>query len=227
MHPHPVFEILAYFIGFQIYLSARRRRGDVIDNPSRWSVVAAAAAGAAIGSKVFYWLEDPPQTIARWNDISYMLAGKTIIGGLVGGLVAVELTKRWIGIREATGDLFALPLTIGIAIGRIGCFLTGLSDKTYGLSSSLPWAIDFGDGIRRHPTQLYEVLFLLLVGSLVARRARQPHRNGDLFKFFMVSYMLFRLLVDALKPEVHVALGLSSLQWTALAVLAYYAREVK
>jgi len=227
LHPHPIFEVLAYFIGFRLYLRARRRQGDVIDNASRWSVVTAAAVGAAIGSKLWYWLEDPVQTIARWNDLGYLLAGKTIVGGLVGGLVTVELTKRWIGIKEATGDLFAAPLAIAIAVGRLGCFFTGLADKTYGVASSLPWAVDFGDGVRRHPTQLYEALFVLALAAFLTRAARRPHGNGDIFKYFMVAYMTFRFLVDALKPESRVAVGLSSLQWTALLVLAYYARDIR
>jgi hypothetical protein len=71
--------------------------------------------------------------------------------------------KRYIGLRQSTGDLYAIPLALGIAIGRIGCFLTGLSDNTYGTPTNLPWAINFGDGIPRHPTQLYEIAFLLLL----------------------------------------------------------------
>jgi len=88
------------------------------------------------------------------------MGGKTIVGALIGGLLAVELIKRYIGFSTSTGDLYAIPLAVGIAIGRIGCFLTGLSDNTYGIPTSLPWGIDFGDGISRHPTQLYEIIFL-------------------------------------------------------------------
>lgn len=58
------------------------------------------------------------------------------------------MSSRWLGIRTSTGDLLALPLAVGITIGRIGCFLTGLSDGTFGRPSSLPWAVDFSDGIR-------------------------------------------------------------------------------
>jgi phosphatidylglycerol---prolipoprotein diacylglyceryl transferase len=82
---------------------------------------------------------------------------------LIFGLALVEIVKRSIGLRTSTGDLYAIPLAIGIAIGRIGCFLTGLSDNTYGKPTSLPWAINFGDGIPRHPTQLYEIVFLLIL----------------------------------------------------------------
>ena len=77
--------------------------------------------------------------------------------------------KRYIGLRTSTGDLYAIPLALGIAIGRIGCFLTGLSDNTYGTATNLPWAINFGDGIPRHPTQLYEIAFLLALVPAVFR----------------------------------------------------------
>jgi prolipoprotein diacylglyceryltransferase len=75
--------------------------------------------------------------------------------------------KRYIGLHQSTGDLYAVPLALGIAIGRIGCFLTGLSDNTYGTPTTLPWAINFGDGIPRHPTQLYEIAFLLALIPLL------------------------------------------------------------
>jgi prolipoprotein diacylglyceryltransferase len=95
------------------------------------------------------------------------MGGKTIVGALVFGLVSVELMKRYIGVHQSTGDLYAIPLALGIAIGRIGCFLTGLSDNTYGTPTTLPWAINFGDGVPRHPTQLYEIAFLIALIPLL------------------------------------------------------------
>jgi len=97
------------------------------------------------------------------------MGGKTIVGALVFGLISVELMKRYIGLRQSTGDLYAIPLAVGIAIGRIGCFLTGLADNTYGTPTTLPWAIDFGDGIPRHPTQLYEIIFLIALIPILCR----------------------------------------------------------
>ena len=222
LHPHAVFETLAYAIGFRIYLRLRRRQGDVIADGTRWSIVAAAIAGAAMGSKVLYWFEDPAATWQHLTDPVFLLQGKTIVGGLVGGLIAVEATKLAVGVREATGDLFAVPLALGAAIGRIGCFLTGLSDHTYGNPSALPWAVDFGDGVSRHPTQLYEALFLVVLAVALSQFARRPHVNGDVFKLFMTGYLGFRLIVDAVKPD-PAFLGLSSIQWMAAAVLIYYA----
>jgi phosphatidylglycerol:prolipoprotein diacylglycerol transferase len=59
LHPHAVFEALGYFVGFRVYLWQRRRQGDAISSHTRWSVIAAAALGGAIGSKLLYLFEDP------------------------------------------------------------------------------------------------------------------------------------------------------------------------
>ncbi len=227
IHPHYVFDLLTYSGGFRLFLRQRRRFGDTIDTRARWSVVAAAILGAAIGSKIFFWLEDPRETLAHWNDLAFLLGGKTIVGGLIGGLVAVEMEKRWSGLTRRTGDLFAMPLAAGIAVGRIGCFLSGLADRTYGTPSSLPWAVDFGDGIPRHPTQLYESVVMAAAAVVLGRLSRRPHREGDVFKLFMTTYFALRLLVDFLKPEPAILLGLTSLQWASVAVLLYYGHDVR
>jgi phosphatidylglycerol:prolipoprotein diacylglycerol transferase len=108
-------------------------------------------------------MEDPRTTLQNLHNPAYFVGGKTIVGALAFGLIAVELMKRFIGLRTSTGDLYAIPLALGIALGRIGCFLTGLSDNTCGTPTTLPWGINFGDGIPRHPTQLYEIAFLLVL----------------------------------------------------------------
>jgi len=201
-------------------------------------VIAAAFVGGALGSKVLYWAEDPAATAAHWREFTYLMGGKTIIGGLIGGWIAVELMKKYVGISESTGDLFAVPLTMGIAIGRIGCFLTGLSDKTYGTATRLPWGIDFGDGVRRHPTQLYEFVFLIGLSIFLYRLLRvgdgvssvstlMQFRNGDVFKLFMISYLGFRLILDFWKPsDPAVLLGMGSLQWACVVAILIYTRDV-
>jgi phosphatidylglycerol:prolipoprotein diacylglycerol transferase len=236
IHPHFLFEAAGYVAAFVIFVWLRETRGDAIDVPMRWSVIAAAFVGGALGSKILYWTEDPAATAAHWREFTYLMGGKTIVGGLIGGWIAVELMKKYVGISESTGDLFAVPLALGIAIGRIGCFLTGLSDKTYGTATSLPWGIDFGDGIRRHPTQLYEALFLgalavALYKWLPAREAalrvstresvRRRLHSGDVFKLFMISYLGFRFVLDFWKPsDPGVLLGMGSLQLASLLAIA-------
>ena len=173
--------------------------------------------GGFIGSHLLAAFEDPSGFMTHWPQLRLVFGGKTIVGGLVGALLSVEWAKRLLGITVATGDLFAVPLILGIGIGRIGCFLSGLDDQSYGIPTGLPWAIDLGDGVRRHPTQLYEMLFLVGLAGMLVIRAGLNATTGDRFKCFMVAYMGFRLLVDLIKPAVRFG-GLSAIQWTCLAV---------
>ena len=215
---HLVFETLAYAIGFRLYLARRRRRGDHISDSHRWSVLTAGAIGAVIGSRLLFWLEDPTLALSR---IQSLAPGKTLVGGLMGAWIAVEMIKWRLSVKEATGDLFAVPLAAGIAIGRIGCFLSGLPDATYGVATTLPWGIDLGDGVPRHPTALYETLFASVLLALLLRFERRL-RRGEAFKVFMVAYLSFRLAVDSIKPGVRLAMDLTAIQWACVAGLAYY-----
>jgi phosphatidylglycerol---prolipoprotein diacylglyceryl transferase len=226
VHPHLFFEALAYGVGFRLYVELRKTRGDFLDGPRRWWIVAAATTGALFGALALALLEQPVRLLTGWHQLQTFLAGKTIVGALIGGLFAVEWTKRILGITQHTGDLFALPLCLGIAIGRIGCFLTGLTDQTYGNATALPWGVDFGDRVPRHPTQLYEVVFLLGLALVLARLWWRPYLRGDVFKLFMVAYFALRLAIDFLKPDVRVWLGLSSIQWACLAMLIYYRADI-
>jgi len=218
----------------------RHRFRDPLATPLRWAVLAAAVVGASLGSKVLFWLEDPRLSWHNLQNPADLVGGKTIVGALAVGLLFVELTKRYIGLKQSTGDLYAIPLAVGIAIGRIGCFLTGLSDNTYGTPTGLPWGVNFGDGIPRHPTQLYEIVFLLvlipvLYGILqldlnVPKEAARAHASiflpGDAFRLFMVAYMSFRLICDFIKPYPRLFLGLGGIQWACVLVLLYYFRDI-
>src|SRR5580658_3730500 len=123
---HLIFESVAYAVGFYMYSRSRRLQGDFLPASDRYSVIAAAIIGAALGSRILYWFEDPVLTLQHIFDPFYLLAGKTIVGGLLGGTLAVEWVKRRAAITRRTGDLFAIPMAVAIAIGRIGCLLEGL-----------------------------------------------------------------------------------------------------
>ena len=242
VHPHLFFESLSYFVGFRVYLALRRRAGDTVIVPYRWATLSCAAAGAALGARALAWLANPDAT---YDLASVLVGGKTIIGGLIGGLLGVELVKLAMGITRSTGDLYAPALAVAIAIGRIGCLLTGVADDTSGTPTSLPWGMDLGDGIRRHPTQLYEIVALAAMVVPLWRLARRTMaiaagadaegraehsgvlREGDAFKAFMVAYLGLRLLVDFVKPYPPVFLGLGVLQWACVATIAYYARDIR
>jgi phosphatidylglycerol---prolipoprotein diacylglyceryl transferase len=218
-HPelHPVFEALGYVGGYLVYRRARVTEGDELPDDRRWVVIAAAAVGALFGSRILGLLEHVPVTGFHGRDL-LLPGGKTIVGGLLGGWLGVEVAKAASGIRTRTGDLFAVPLCLGIAIGRVGCFLAGLPDDTYGTPTRLPWGVDFGDGIRRHPTQLYDLVFLLALAWVLAKLSQRPHVPGAIFRIFMAAYLGWRLGIDFLKPQPHVA-GMNVIQWACVAGL--------
>jgi len=225
VHPHWLFEALAYIVGARLYAVLKRRSGDPLAAEQRWSIVVAAFVGAAVGGKIVYWLSEPALTIEHALDPAYLLGGKSIVGGLVGAIVAVEWTKRRLGIATPTGDVFVVPLAVGIGIGRIGCFLSGLDDHTHGLPANLPWAFDYGDGIPRHPAQIYEILFVWTLAPLLFWISERPHQEGDLFRLFVVAYLGFRLCLEFLKPGVSYG-PLNIIQWVSLAGLVYYVRQL-
>src|SRR5688500_6724537 len=126
---HFVFELIAYTAGFQLFLFLRRRQSrmhavtPIPFDQTAWILVG-CVFGALAGSKLLAWAESP---IEYWNargNLAAWLGGKTIVGGLLGGCVGVEIAKKRLGITRSTGDAFVFPLVLGIAIGRVGCFLT-------------------------------------------------------------------------------------------------------
>lgn len=220
VHPHPVFEIVAYLAALLLYRRRRAKGGDVIDDDARLAVLFGAAVGAAVGAKLLAWLDDPAETWRLWRATpAAFLQGKSIVGGLLGGTFGVELMKKRTGVTTRTGDLFVLPLCVAIAVGRIGCFLSGVSDRTCGGATTVAWGIDMGDGVPRHPLPLYEIAFLLLLAAFLARR-KLP--NGALFREFMALYLSWRFLIDFLKPHGPCFFGLGGVQIAAAATLPFF-----
>ena len=222
---HLVCEALAFIVAYRYYVRLRRREGDGIADADRMWIVIGAAAGALLGSRLLGALEDPSLLAWDLRSLFTALNNRTIVGGLLGGLFAVELTKHFIGVRQRSGDLFVYPLILGMIIGRIGCAMAGLEDNTYGVASDLPWAMDLGDGVRRHPTDLYEILFLLFLwGALRVVQRRWRLAPGALFQLFLSAYLLFRLVIGSIKPAPDVLWKLGSIQVACVLGLLYYYR---
>ena len=219
---HLVLEYLAFFLAFQYYVYLRKHRTDVISSNNRLSIILGAALGALIGSRLVGFLENPMIEFSQENLIQ-LLNTKTIMGGLFGGLLGVEFAKKRIGETASSGDLFTFPIILGIFIGRIGCFLSGINEFTYGYETSSVFGMDLGDGILRHPTSLYELVFLIfLFFGLKQTQKKTTLKNGDLFKWFMILYFSFRFCIEFLKPNVFYVLGLSSIQILCIICLLYY-----
>lgn len=223
---HLVLEYLSFFVAFRYYVVLRQKSNDHISSNNRLSIILGAALGALIGSRVVGVLENPVFDVSQQNIIQ-LLNTKTIMGGLFVGLLGVELAKKIIGETQSSGDLFVFPIILGIFIGRIGCFLSGINEFTYGKETSFFIGMDLGDGVLRHPTSLYELVFLIIL--FFGLKQLQKHRNlknGDLFKWFMILYFTFRFCIEFLKPNVFFVFGLSTIQILCVVCVLYYRKTL-
>ncbi|RAI40779.1 prolipoprotein diacylglyceryl transferase [Rhodoplanes roseus] len=146
---HTLFDVLAWIAAGAAALWLTRVRkiafpAATTDLPYLAALILGAGTGAVLFGTLNMIVSGVP-AVAR-----------SVEGAIAGAILAVELYKQGIGLHLRTGARFALPLAIGVAVGRIGCHLAGLEDFTHGTPTALPWAHDFGDGIPRHPVQLYE-----------------------------------------------------------------------
>ena len=106
--------------------------------------------------------------------------------------------------------MFVPSLCAGIAVGRLGCFFAGLPDRTFGVPSALPWAVNFGDGTLRHPVQLYEALFYLLTWVLLLFLANRL-KVGRLSGLFFLMVFGSRFLLEFFKEPQSMVFNESSL----------------
>lgn len=219
---HATVEAAGIATGVALYRRQRARLGLAgLTQRGGFALVVGLLLGAAIGNKAVFLIERP-EVLQRLLAGEWLMPGQSIVGGLLGGLVGVEMAKAMTGQTASTGDAMVWPIAIGLAIGRIGCFLAGLHDDTFGLPTTLPWAMDLGDGVPRHPTALYDLaVALALAWGVHGRFTRVP---GLAFKLFLAGYLAWRLGIDGLKPVPHAyALGWSGIQWTCALALALYA----
>ncbi|PZF76024.1 diacylglyceryl transferase [Aestuariivirga litoralis] len=194
---HTVFDLLAACaaLGMTLFVYHWRLRDAARKIDSAGPLYGLALVmGAAIGGfgagTLNLWLSGAPGI------------GRSIVGALAGAIIAVEIFKRWRGISGSTGLIFVPAFATSVVVGRWGCFLAGLGDDTYGTPTGLPWGHDFGDGIARHPVQLYESLtmavFLAVALTLIGRRNGFFMQNG--FYLLVLVYAGQRFLWEFLKP---------------------------
>lgn len=221
---HLVLEYLAFSLGFWYYIWLRKQNEDAISSNNRLSIITGAVFGALLGSRIMGFLENPLLSygVSFWQLFNL----KTIMGGLFGGLLGVEVIKKIIGEKNSSGDLFTYPIILGIIIGRIGCFLSGTKEFTYGRETKSFLGMDLGDGSLRHPIALYEIIFLILLWMGLRWFSMKRPDSGALFRWFMITYFFFRFLIEFLKPNTFYLFGLSSIQYLCIFCLLYYRRTL-
>ena len=168
-----------------------------------------AFCGGMIGAKL-------PFVLADWQGLvggtAWLDDGKTIMSGLLGGYLGVQTAEWVMDLKVNLGDSLAVPLAAAIGLGRLACFCGGCC---YGVVTTLPWGIDFGDGVPRRPTQLYEAFFHLAAAVVLYRLCAQVLR-GRLIRVYLVSYFVYRFASEFIRPEPALWLGLTGYQWAAL-----------
>jgi prolipoprotein diacylglyceryltransferase len=215
---HAIFDIAAWLTaGAAAWWLSKVRSLAFPKQSTEWPYIAALMFGAGVGACLF-------GTLNLWlSGVSGV--ARSVEGALAGGILAIELYKWRNGISLRTGARFALPLALGVAVGRIGCYLAGLDDFTYGTPTTSPWGHDFGDGIPRHPVQLYESLAMALfaAGYIVAvvRRNNVVIANG--FYLALGYYGLQRFIWEFLKPYAAILGPLTLFHLLSLGILAYAA----
>lgn len=225
---HGLLEYAGIALGMALYRRARARSGlPPMTGAGGFALLTGLLIGAALGNKGVFLVERPDQLMAALYGEPWHL-GQSIVGGLLGGLIGIEIAKALTRQPASTGDLMVTPLIAGMALGRVGCFLAGLYDDTYGLPTSLPWGVDLGDGVARHPSPLYEIGFLGVLGAGLHRwRDRLASESGLGFKLFLTGYLLWRLVLDGLKPvRVPYPGGWSGIQWVCGVALVLYLPQV-
>ena len=215
---HILFDLLAWASGAALaailYRWRLREAAGVVARTGPLYAVA-AAVGAIAGAWAF----------GSWNTALTAIPhpSHSIAGALAGAIVAVELYKSARGIEGSTGAIWVGPLALGIAVGRLGCLFAGLGDETFGVPTSLPWAIELGDGVPRHPVQLYESLAMLafLAWYLLALRHRALWTRDRAFYLFVLWYAAQRFAWEFLKPYPRLLGPLDVFQLLALGMILY------
>ena len=217
---------LMFALGFIVAGAILAKRLDELGKPPDWAyeMVFAALIGGIVGARVDFLIQN-------WSEVSddvlgniFSGAGLVWFGGVIGGALAVMLWARWRGfLGWIIADIAAVPLAAGYAIGRIGCQLSG--DGDYGIPWDGPWAMAYPDGTvptteEVHPTPVYETISVGII-AFVLWRLRDRFTTGMLFALYLVLAGTERFLIEFIRRNDDVAVGLTQAQLLSLAMVAF------
>jgi phosphatidylglycerol:prolipoprotein diacylglycerol transferase len=221
----------AFLVG--TWITAARMRELGLDADQATTLLLYIMVGGIGGSKLYFAIDVAVREGGSFVSLLFAREGITWYGGLIGGIALAILATRSHGIpTRAFSECVAPALAVGQAIGRVGCFLVG---DDYGRATDLPWGIAFPRGTPPtlepvHPTQLYEVTWLLLVAAVLWRRRRS---SPFLFGEYLALGAVGRFVIETWRVNPPVALGLTEPRWIAIGLFAvgtamwiYYRRQV-
>jgi len=202
---------IAFLVGS--WIAGVRMEEEGLDREQASTILIYIIVGGILGSKLYFAIDVSLRDGRSFSELFFSRDGITWYGGLILGTIVGAIGCRIHGIPIKTfADCAAVPVAIGQAIGRIGCFLVG---DDYGRATNLPWGVRFPEGappidVPVHPTQLYEVAWLLPVaGFLWWRRKRSPFLFGE----YLALNGLGRIVIEHWRVNPAVALGMTEPQW--------------
>jgi phosphatidylglycerol:prolipoprotein diacylglycerol transferase len=201
------------------WLTVRELPGKGIDPELSSNLLLFVMVGGVLGAKLYFATDMTLREGQPWSSYFFRRDGITWYGGLLGAITAGALASRLYGIElRRLLEAGAVATAVGQSFGRIGCFLVG---DDYGTKSDLPWAVAFPDGAPPvydavHPTQLYEVAWLIPVALVLhSRRKKSPFLFGE----YMVANGFGRVFIESLRRNPEVALGLTEPQWIGIGLV--------
>ena len=210
------------FIAAGVVLARRLKE---LGKPNDWAyeMIIAAFVGGIVGARLNYVIEN--YDAVKRDLLGNLFSGSGLVwfGGAIGGAIAVVL---WAWRRKMLNltllDLCAVPLTVGYAIGRIGCQVSG--DGDYGKAWDGPWAMAYPHGTKPidttvQPTPIYETLAMGLVAYFLWR-LRDRVQPGILFAIYLVLAGTERLLVEFIRRNTPELLGLTQPQLISVVMIA-------
>ena len=181
-----------------------------------------------IGAKLLAIIESLPMLIKDPSKIAlFIVSGKSIVGGLIGGYIGLRLTKKILKTQNIRlGNDIAPSIALGMSIGRIGCFLAGCC---YGIKTNLKIGVDFGDGVQRIPTQLIEVAFcfLLFIYLFYKQKTEKDLIPGILFQKLILYYLAFRFFIEFIRATEKNILFLSIYQVISIICIIFVIIKMK
>ncbi len=198
---------------FGLWLARRQAEREGLNLDRVWNLGIYMVLAALVGSKLWLVFADWGYYVAHPGEIlsfSTLLSGGIYYGGFLAAVVVALLYARHSRMRFlALADVYAAPLALGHAVGRLGCFAVGCC---YGKPTTLPWGVTFTNpyahelvgtplGIPLHPTQLYEAAAEFLIFVFLFFLGRRQRFTGQLFASYAVLYGLARGTVEFFRGD--------------------------
>jgi phosphatidylglycerol:prolipoprotein diacylglycerol transferase len=209
---------VAFLVGYWLTARVMVEKGQDPDKAS--TLLLYVMAGGVLGSKLYFAVDVHLRSGEPFLQLFFSRAGITWYGGLIGATLVGAIGCRLHGLRiKDFADSTAVGGAVGQSLGRVGCFLVG---DDYGRPTDMPWGVAFPEGSpptfdRVHPTQLYEILWLLPVAAFLwSRRRKSPFLFGE----YLALNGAGRIVIEHWRVNPEVALGLTEPQWIGIGLIA-------